>query len=361
MLRSSFESYPRVYYPRQGVWELTFACNMNCLHCGSSAGGPVQKRQEELSTKEAFQVCDDLATLGNERITLSGGELFLRKDWDLIAERLTKHGVKVSLISNGSLIGREAERISRLLPLEAVGISLDGAGETHNLIRRVPKAFERAVQALKLLKEMGAYTAVITSVSKLNVAELEGIYKILQELRVNAWQIQLIIGEGRMERSPDLPGPEEVLQVASFMARKRRERKMHIFPGDNIGYYSSHECQIRDFPWLGCFAGILVVGIEANGNVKGCLSQAPDLFEGNPFVEGNVREKSLVRIWTSPDAFSYNRKFDPAQVSGECKGCPHLAKCRCGCTATAYALTKTKYNNPCCLFRFEEAFNCKLL
>ena len=73
------------YFPKYAVWELTFACNMRCRHCGSGAGGVRNRRHGELSTERALELCDELAALGNERITLSGGELLLRRDWDQIA------------------------------------------------------------------------------------------------------------------------------------------------------------------------------------------------------------------------------------------------------------------------------------
>ena len=64
------------FYPWSVVWEITFACNMRCLHCGTSAG---KKRPDELNTHEALQLIDELADLGADNITLSGGEPLLRE------------------------------------------------------------------------------------------------------------------------------------------------------------------------------------------------------------------------------------------------------------------------------------------
>ena len=58
------------------VWELTLACNLNCLHCGSSAG---KKRPDELSTKEALGLCHDLSDINSMGIALMGGEVFTLK------------------------------------------------------------------------------------------------------------------------------------------------------------------------------------------------------------------------------------------------------------------------------------------
>lgn len=346
--------YPTLFYPKYAVWELTFACNMKCMHCGSSAGGNIQSRFTELSTREALDLCDQLIALRNRKITLSGGELLLRNDWDKIAKKLIDGGVEVYIITNGFLIKNQINRIKALKGLSAVGISLDGTEKLHNYIRGIPKAYEGAIEAFKLIKESGITTCAITSVSKLNLNEIENIYGVLKKLGVSAWQLQLIIGEGRMRKSKDLPSPEEQAELIKLMAKiRRKEKKMYIYPGDNLGYYCKNEEKIRDFPWYGCMAGILNVGIEANGNIKGCLSIAPDIFENNPFVEGNIRERSLKEIWEDKNKFSYNRNFDGRKIKGFCKRCQHVNKCRCGCTATNVAVSNSRYDNLYCSHKLE--------
>lgn len=340
------------YYPRYCVWEITLACNMRCLHCGSAATGV--KREEELSTEQALQLADQLGELGTERLTLSGGELFLRNDWHLIAERLKKHGVQVSLITNGYLIKENIDKIQKLLPLDAVGISLDGIEKTHNYIRHIPDSFQKAVENFKLLKKMGAKTSAITSVSKININELEQIHEILKELKIDAWQLQMVFLGGRMrERPEDCPTPEDMKKVAEFIAKARKTSPILVYPADCIGYYTGLEKQIRHSPWQGCYAGLLVVGIEANGNIKGCLSLAPEIQKDNPFVEGNIKEKSLKEIWNKRDGYAYNRKFSLRKVKGLCRKCQYLKYCRCGCTSTAYFFSGTTYKNNYCIYQLD--------
>jgi MoaA/NifB/PqqE/SkfB family radical SAM enzyme len=85
--------------------------------------------------------------------------------------------------------------------------------------------------------------------------------------------------------------------------------KMNIYAADDIGYYDENEIHLRNkfgqiSYWPGCQAGLTVVGIDSNGNVKGCESLYAD-----DFIEGNVREESLSAIWHYADNFSYNRQF----------------------------------------------------
>ena len=66
------------YYPRFCVWELTLACDMRCLHCGSFAGA---RRPDELTFEEMLQVAEQLIRLGCEKVTLGGGEPTLHPRW----------------------------------------------------------------------------------------------------------------------------------------------------------------------------------------------------------------------------------------------------------------------------------------
>ena len=96
--------FSRKYKPLNIVWETTLKCNMNCIHCGSSAGS---KRKKELSTEEAVNVLNDLKKLGTNLVTMMGGEPFLRKDWDIIAEHIKNIGMDI--LRHRVIISYEAE------------------------------------------------------------------------------------------------------------------------------------------------------------------------------------------------------------------------------------------------------------
>ena len=84
--------------PTYAVWELTLACNLACMHCGSRAG---KKRPREISTEEALRIADALADLGVQETTLIGGEAHLRDDWDRIVRALSDRGIHASLVTGG--------------------------------------------------------------------------------------------------------------------------------------------------------------------------------------------------------------------------------------------------------------------
>jgi radical SAM protein with 4Fe4S-binding SPASM domain len=101
-------------------------------------------------------------------------------------------------------------------------------------------------------------------------------------------------------------------------------------------------------PWIGCQAGLTALGIQSDGGVKGCLS-LPDSF-----IEGNIRQRSLIDIWKDPALFSYNRAFNLDDLENQCKVCKHSKKCKGGCVTVSSTLTGKNHCNPYCLNAIEE-------
>jgi len=331
---------------------------MRCLHCGSYATG---KRQNELTTEEALDLCDQLGEIGLTYITISGGEPLLRPDWNLIVERLLLNKVNVSIITNGYFI---KENLHKLIPLRPymsyVAVSIDGLRDTHDYIRQTPGAFDRGLDGLELLRKLKFATGVITTVSRWNLHELEKLEIELMRRKVLHWQVQTVFPGGRMrEHMKQLPYPEDIIPLAQFIIRENKKFKekkipIHTFPADSLGYCSSI-CHNLMPGWQGCQAGLQAIGIESDGNIKGCLSLSPEIkTEKDPFAEGSIREKRLKEIWENKKGFLYNRKFDKRKVKGFCRTCEHLERCRCGCSQAAYFATGNRFENPYCLYRLEK-------
>jgi len=185
------------FVPVSAVWEITLACNMKCMHCGSAAG---KIRSNELTTEEALVLCEELKKLGTGLVTLIGGEPFLRKDWYKIAQKIKDLGMDLTIISNGLIIDKKIVTQLKKLNPYAVAISLDGAtSETHDSIRGVKGSFDKCISCLKLLKEFGLSTSVITTLHKRNVRELTKIRDLLLNRGI-AWQIQMAGPTGRFPK-----------------------------------------------------------------------------------------------------------------------------------------------------------------
>ncbi|SYZ73078.1 hypothetical protein TRIP_C21193 [Candidatus Zixiibacteriota bacterium] len=333
------------FRPEEVVWEITFACNMRCIHCGTSAG---KKRADELTTDEALNLIDELTGLGTRHITLSGGEPLMREDWPLLAERIAKDGARPALITNGLLVNEEIVQKFERIGFDSIGVSFDGVEKTHNYIRQRNDSFGTAYGALKLMKGRIRACAV-TQVSNINLGELYEIRKLLIDAGCPIWRIQMTTSTGRMKDHKDaILTLENYPKFIDTILDMRKMGGIEIDVGENIGYYGCKGAELLDGKiYLGCYAGAFAVGIESNGNIKGCLSMPEE------FVEGNIRDTSFTEIWNRPDAFAYNRKFTQETAEGECRECRYLMLCRGGCANTSISATGKRADNPYCISRIE--------
>src|SRR3989339_220234 len=152
------------------VWEITLKCNARCIHCGSSAG---DARDDELSTEEALNICDQLAEVGCKTVNLIGGELFLRPDWHEIIKRLIQGNVNVSIITNGIALTEDKIDFLADIGIKTLGISIDGGtSETNDHIRQVPGLFDKIFNTMEYVKEKKLDAVAITTLNKLNILEL---------------------------------------------------------------------------------------------------------------------------------------------------------------------------------------------
>ena len=92
------------------TWELTYACNLSCVHCLSSSG---RRDPRELSTAECRAVIDELERMQVFYVNIGGGEPTVRPDfWDLV-DYATAHHVGVKFSTNGVKIDPAVARRRR--------------------------------------------------------------------------------------------------------------------------------------------------------------------------------------------------------------------------------------------------------
>ena len=125
------------------TWELTYACNLSCVHCLSSSG---RRDPHELSTEECFAVIDELERLQVFYVNIGGGEPMLRPDFFEILEYAAAHHVGVKFSTNGTFIDAAAARRLAAMDYLDIQISIDGAdrrrqrrGPRRGLVRRGPQ------------------------------------------------------------------------------------------------------------------------------------------------------------------------------------------------------------------------------
>ncbi|MCC8028235.1 MAG: radical SAM protein [Lachnospiraceae bacterium] len=134
------------YHLKNCVWEITLACCFSCVHCGSRGG---RARENELTTEECLDVAAQLADLGCRRVSLIGGEVFLRGDWPVIAKALTDRAIRVTIITNGYLFTEDLIAQLKEAGIESVAVSMDGLETIHDKYRQ-KGSFLRTQKAIRI-------------------------------------------------------------------------------------------------------------------------------------------------------------------------------------------------------------------
>ncbi|HYC89539.1 MAG TPA: GDL motif peptide-associated radical SAM/SPASM maturase [Thermoanaerobaculia bacterium] len=340
-------------HPVHVVWEITLACNLKCAHCGSRAG---KVRPDELSTTECFEVVDQLARLGTREITLIGGEAYLRRDWTDIIARITSHGMLASMQTGGRALTAERVRAAKAAGLGTCGVSVDGLEELHDEIRGVKGSFRSAMQALELLREHGIPSGCNTQIGSRTMPQLRGILHEIAARGARGWQIQLTVAMGNaVDNDHLLLQPYELGELMPLLGEiydEARSLGVGMQAGNNIGYFGPYEHKWRlgngEKHFSGCAAGQAVLGIEADGAIKGCPSLPTAQFTG-----GNVRDMTIEDIWTYSREIRFSRDRQVHELWGRCRDCYYAEVCRGGCTWTSTVLFGRPGNNPYCHYRVD--------
>jgi radical SAM protein with 4Fe4S-binding SPASM domain len=340
-------------FPAYVVWEITLACDQPCAHCGSRAG---PARENELTTREALDVVTQLAAMRTREVVLIGGEAYLHDGFLEIAAALKKAGIRPTMTTGGRGITPELARSMKAAGIHSVSVSIDGLPRAHDLIRKAKGSYAGALSALDHLKGAGLMTASNINLNRVNQGDLEGLYEVLREKGITAWQVQITAALGRAADRPEmLLQPYDLLGLMPRIAKLKErayEDGITLMPGNNLGYFGPEEALLRSYEkggrdhFQGCQAGKLVMGIESDGSVKGCPS-----LQSYAYVGGRLRERKLQDIWDNASRMAFTRTRSVEDLWGFCRTCAFASVCQGGCNFTAHALFGKTGNNPYCHHR----------
>jgi mycofactocin biosynthetic radical S-adenosylmethionine protein MftC len=304
------------------TWELTYACNLACVHCLSSSG---RRDPRELSTGECKRVIDELERMQVFYVNIGGGEPTVRADfWELV-DYATAHHVGVKFSTNGLKITPEvAERLARSDYVD-VQISLDGATEDVNDAVRGPGSYAMALRAMQNLADAGFKGFKISVVmTRHNVDQLDAFQAIADrfgaQLRITRLRPS---GRGADVWDELHPTANQQRQLYDWLLG-HGER---VLTGDSFFHLAGYGTGL---PGLNmCGAGRVVCLIDPVGDVYACPFAIHDAF-----LAGNVRGPGgFASVWRSSELFGRLRAEEPA---GACTSCSAFDACQGGCMAAKF-------------------------
>jgi mycofactocin radical SAM maturase len=304
------------------TWELTYACNLACVHCLSSSG---RRDPDELSTEECKAVIDELQRMQVFYVNIGGGEPTVRRDfWELV-DYATAHHVGVKFSTNGSRITPEVARRLAASDYVDVQISLDGATAAVNDAVRGDGSYATAVGAMQNLADAGFGGFKISVViTRENVSQLDAFKAIADQ-----YGAQLRLTRLR----PSGRGADVWDQLHPTAAQQRELYDWLMAHGEQVltGDSFFHLAAFGEaLPGLNlCGAGRVVCLIDPVGDVYACPFAIHDEFKA-----GNVRATGgFAGVWRQSDLFTELRQ---PTSGGACSSCGHYDSCRGGCMAAKF-------------------------
>lgn len=302
--------------------ELTLQCNEHCFHCGSSC---TAEKGEELSADEYRRILDEVKDdfdISRIQLCITGGEPLLRRDFFDIMSYAHEAGYHWGMTTNATLIDRETAHRLAQCGMSTVSVSIDGLAETHDRLRGLKGAYERAMQGIQNLIAENAFqnVQVTTVINHQNISELDELSAVMDGIDIDSWRVIHLEPIGRALQRPDLMcTKDDYIRLFEFIREKRRA-------GYPVEYGCSHylgldyEAEVRDWYWL-CNAGIYTASIMSNGDIGACL----DIERRPETIQGNIRNDRFRDVWEN--RFELFR-HDLSDLNENCRACRHQKYCR---------------------------------
>lgn len=306
------------------TWELTYACNLSCVHCLSSSG---RRDPRELSTAECMGVIDELQRMQVFYVNIGGGEPTVRPDFWEVVDYATAHQVGVKFSTNGVRITPAVADRLAVSDYVDVQISLDGATAAVNDAVRGAGSFDMATRALENLSAAGFSDAKISVVvTRHNVGQLDD-FTALADRYGATLRITRLRPSGRGADVWDELHPTADQQRGLY--RWLVDRGEKVLTGDSF-FHLSGLGEPGALAGLNmCGAGRVVCLIDPVGDVYAC----PFAIHDN-FLAGNIRGAGgFESVWKDSPLFAELRS---PQSAGACSGCGHYDACRGGCMAAKF-------------------------
>jgi mycofactocin radical SAM maturase len=304
------------------TWELTYACNLQCVHCLSSSG---TRDPRELTTEQAKAVLDELRDLQVFYINIGGGEPMVRRDFFELLEHAEHCNIGVKFSTNGAFITPEnARRLAAMNYLD-IQISLDGADRETNDRVRGEGSYDIAIRAMDNLRDASFGRFKISVVmTRDNVSQLDE-FKALADSYGAQLRITRLRPAGR--------GADTWNELHPTAAQQRIIYDWLMLHGEDVltGDSFFHLNAFGDaLPGLNlCGAGRVVCLIDPLGDVYACPFVIHDEFKAGSVLD----DGGFTRVWKSSELFTSLRE---PESPGACASCGSYDACQGGCMAAKF-------------------------
>ena len=317
--------------------DITNKCNIKCRHCFTNSNNIYNTK--ELNTSDVKKIIDELVELKISRLALGGGEPLVRSDIYELIHYANNRDIRIHISSNGLLLTEANVKKLKECGLDSIQISIDSSNAIqHDYLRCSPGLFDKCLKAIDFIKKHEIKLLVSTTITKLNIDELEDIAKMIKSKGVKLHRFIRFVPVGRGNTNKNMLYVEGKLLLNKI--KNLRKKYSDYFVGNlsnNFGIPTkTYNVKVDGDNPVGCEAGKISIDILSNGNVVPCNYLGTD----KKWICGNVINDTLENIIKNSPIL---KKFK--QLSGKdikaCQDCILKNACGKGCRAVAYNLNGT--------------------
>jgi MoaA/NifB/PqqE/SkfB family radical SAM enzyme len=302
------------------------ACNCRCVMCDIWKDN---KNLKQLTEHDLTGLLGALKKFGTQQVLMSGGEALLNANFFTLCQILKKQDIKVTLLTTGLTIKKNARHL--LEWVDELIVSIDGDEALHDAIRNVPNAFNKLKEGVEYIRSLSpSYRITARSVihrlnfrnweAIINESRLMGIIQVSflpADVSSHAFNRQMAWEEPKQNEilisEKELPELQEIITRIiknrdNFDTRFIAESKAKIL---DIYHYYAAFYGLNAFPFKKCNAPWVSTVIEADGDVRPCFFHD---------VIGNIRNAPLETILNSDEAVAFRRSLDPG-TNAACVKC----------------------------------------
>jgi AdoMet-dependent heme synthase len=295
--------------------DITYRCNERCVHCYLD-----HDDRGEMSTAEIEDVLNQLSDAGVFFLTLSGGEVLMRRDFFEIVEHARRLLFNVKVKTNGVMIREPQARRIRELGVEQVQISVySHRPEIHDAITKLPGSLKRTIDAIRFLKSQGLKVVIANVLMAGNFFDNTGVMTLAKELGVSYTLDPTI--------TPKMDGDTSVLKLRIPGSDLKQVFRSQELVGNVEEFCAPPPAPGEDImDGLPCSAGHTACYISPYGDVFPCVQF--------PLPSGNLRRQKFAEIWQNSPQLNEVRSIRARDLP-TCSTCAHVGTCT-RCPGLAY-------------------------
>jgi MoaA/NifB/PqqE/SkfB family radical SAM enzyme/SAM-dependent methyltransferase len=279
------------------------ACNLSCAHCLVSSG---PNGIAGMLTENIVATIDAAAALGVERVYITGGEPFLRRDIFDLAKHITEtHGCELIVLTNATLFAGRVRELLRTLDRGKVKfqVSIDGARPATNDPIRGAGTFHKALDGARVLSNFGFDVSLTTVTTEENLDELPEITAIAKRVGARTQHLMWSHRRGRAAESDNGFFPEHLALLEAVMKTVDAARSEGVVL-DNIEAVKRRVNGVPGVKYDLGNAGWDSLCVYADGTVYPSAALANE----KALVCGDVRSEALAEIIESSPIISRLQK-----------------------------------------------------